>query len=82
MFRLIHGDTQMNTKTASSLLNTPSAADWVRLSTSTMAKLRLTGKGPAYSKLGRRVVYRISDLDDWIEVHRHKSTSEYGVKVG
>ncbi len=72
----------MNTKTSTSLLDTEKAATWTGLSTSTLAKLRLTGNGPAYSKLGRRVVYRIDDLDEWIRAHRHKSTSEYGVKAG
>jgi predicted DNA-binding transcriptional regulator AlpA len=72
----------MNTNTTSSLLGAQRAADWLGLSTSTLAKLRLTGNGPAYSKLGRRVVYRIDDLDEWIRAHRHKSTSEYGVKGG
>jgi predicted DNA-binding transcriptional regulator AlpA len=65
-----------------SLLDAQNAAKWVGLSASTLAKLRLTGNGPAYSKLGRRVVYRIDDLDKWIASHRHRSTSEYGVMAG
>ena len=47
------------------------------LSVSTLAKMRLYGTGPAYSKLGRRVVYRPADLDSWIEANRFNSTSEY-----
>lgn len=39
-------------------------------------KLRLFGGGPIYSKLGRRVVYRIEDLDNWIAANRHSSTSD------
>ena len=70
----------MNTKSISSLLDAQNAADWTGLSTSTLAKLRLTGNGPTYAKLGRRVVYRIDDLEEWIEAHRFKSTSEYGSK--
>jgi predicted DNA-binding transcriptional regulator AlpA len=38
------------------------AAKRVGLSASTLAKLRLKGAGPAFSKLGRRVVYRQQDL--------------------
>jgi predicted DNA-binding transcriptional regulator AlpA len=72
----------MNTKSISALLDAQKAADWTGLSTSTLAKLRLTGHGPAYAKLGRRVVYRIDDLEAWIDTHRHKSTSEYGAKSG
>ncbi|MGH6819643.1 MAG: helix-turn-helix transcriptional regulator [Methylocella sp.] len=80
--RLMLGDGQMNTKANSSLLDAKKAADWAGLSASTLAKLRLTGSGPAYVKLGRRVVYRIDDLDAWIQANRHKSTSEYGAKTG
>ncbi|PHR62652.1 MAG: DNA-binding protein [Robiginitomaculum sp.] len=47
------------------------------LSQSTLAKMRLYGNGPAYSKLGRRVVYRPSDLEAWITANRFQSTSEY-----
>jgi predicted DNA-binding transcriptional regulator AlpA len=72
----------MNTKSNSSLLDAQMTADWTGLSTSTLAKLRLTGNGPIYAKLGRRVVYRIDDLETWIESHRFKSTSEYGAKGG
>jgi predicted DNA-binding transcriptional regulator AlpA len=72
----------MNTNINSSLLDAEKAAGWTGLSTSTLAKLRLTGNGPAYAKLGRRVVYHIDDLEEWIRAHRHKSTSEYGAKIG
>ncbi|MEP6827964.1 MAG: helix-turn-helix domain-containing protein [Aestuariivirga sp.] len=78
--RLILGDGPMNTKNISALLDASKASEWTGLSTSTLAKLRLTGLGPAYSKLGRRVFYRIDDLEAWIEEHRHKSSSEYGAK--
>jgi predicted DNA-binding transcriptional regulator AlpA len=80
--RLILGDGLMITNTTSALLNAQNAADWTGLSTSTLAKLRLTGNGPTYSKLGRRVVYRVGDLEAWIEANRFKSTSEYGAKSG
>jgi predicted DNA-binding transcriptional regulator AlpA len=66
----------------SALLDAEQAAAWTGLSTSTLAKLRLTGGGPAYAKLGRRVVYSAQDLEAWVQAHRHRSTSEYGVKAG
>jgi predicted DNA-binding transcriptional regulator AlpA len=78
--RLILGDVLMNMKANYSLLDAQKAAAWTGLSTSTLAKLRLSGNGPTYAKLGRRVVYRIDDLQAWIEAHRFKSTSEYGSK--
>jgi predicted DNA-binding transcriptional regulator AlpA len=64
------------------LLNAQKAADWTGLSTSTLAKLRLSGAGPTYAKLGRRVVYRLHDLENWIEARRFKSTSEYEIRKG
>ena len=53
----------------------PDAAKYLGLSTSTLAKLRMSGIGPTFAKLGRRVVvYRLADLDDWLARNRRKST--------
>ena len=57
------------------MLRTDGAARYVGLSISTLEKLRLTGNGPEYIKLGRAVVYAPNDLDAWIEGNRRKSTS-------
>jgi len=58
-------------------------AELLGLSKSTLAKMRLSGNGPVYSKLGRRVVYRPEDVDAWIASRRFRSTSEYlGTEVG
>jgi hypothetical protein len=57
-------------------LRTPKAAAYLALSPSTLAKMRLTGDGPAYSKLGRIVVYEISDLDEYADARRRHSTSD------
>ena len=66
----------MNTQ-ISTMLNSALAAEYLQLSVSTLAKMRLKGTGPAYAKLGRRVVYRLQDLDVWVAEHCHNSTSEY-----
>lgn len=58
------------------MLTQHEAANYVRLSERTLERLRLTGGGPRYAKLGRRVVYRQSDLDGWIASHIVSSTSE------
>ena len=52
------------------------AARQVGLSESTLAKLRLNGNGPVYCKLGRRVVYRPADLDQWLESRTARDTSD------
>lgn len=58
------------------VLHTPDAAAYCGSSASTFEKLRLTGGGPVYSKIGRRVVYRVDDLDAWLAANRRRSTSE------
>jgi predicted DNA-binding transcriptional regulator AlpA len=52
------------------------AAKLVGLSQSTLAKLRLNGNGPPYCKLGRRVVYRPGDLNDWLASRITRDTSD------
>ena len=51
------------------------AARLVGLSASTLAKLRLNGNGPVYCKLGRRVVYRSGDLEQWLQSRVTSDTS-------
>lgn len=52
------------------------AARFVGLSESTLAKLRLNGNGPVYLKLGRRVLYRPCDLEQWLESRTARDTSD------
>lgn len=59
------------------VLSAAQTANRLGLSVSTLAKMRLSGFGPTYSKLGRRVVYRLEDLEAWIAANKFKSTSEY-----
>jgi predicted DNA-binding transcriptional regulator AlpA len=52
------------------------AAAHLKLSKSLLDKLRLTGGGPAYMKLGsRRVVYDIDDLNAWAARGRREELS-------
>lgn len=62
--------------TSRRMLRTAEAADYCGSSSSTFEKLRLHGGGPVYSKLGRRVVYRVEDLDAWLDANRRRSTSD------
>lgn len=57
------------------MLRTEDAATYTGLSASTLTKLRLTGGGPEYLKLGKAVVYDPSDLDAWLVSKRRRSTS-------
>jgi len=63
---------------ADRMLRTHEAATYCGSSASTFEKLRLTGGGPVYSKIGRRVVYRLADLDAWLDARRRTSTSDPG----
>jgi predicted DNA-binding transcriptional regulator AlpA len=60
-----------------SRLRAPAAAAYLGLSQSTLAKMRIRGDGPAYHKIGPRVVaYSIEDLDVWLKTGRRLSTSD------
>lgn len=60
------------------LLSTSGAADYLGLSPSFMNKLRCTGGGPCYVKLGRRVLYPKAELKSWLEACLRRSTSDEG----
>lgn len=51
------------------------------VSRSTLARWRLTGEGPVYHKVGRRVLYRVTAVEEWVHSHAYCSTSDYGVRV-
>ena len=57
------------------LRNNADAAAYLGLGASTLEKLRMTGKGPVYLKIGRRCLYAQSDLDAWLARHRRISTT-------
>ena len=57
------------------LLSTREAAAYLRLSASTLEKLRVSGKGPVYVQPARKVSYTLHDLDAWIAGNRRTSTS-------
>ena len=59
-------------------LRTPEAARFVGLSIRTLEKHRIYGTGPQYSKLGGRVVYRVQELQAWVESGTKASTSDPG----
>ncbi len=56
------------------LLTTPEAAVVLRVSTVTIKRLRSSGRGPAYVRLGRLIRYPVGDLRRWINAKRVIST--------
>lgn len=57
-------------------LSAADAAAYIGLAPSTLAKLRCLGGSPQFLKLGRRVLYERSALDDWLQLRRASSTSD------
>ena len=57
-------------------LRTTEAGRWLGLSGRTLEKHRTYGTGPAYRKIGGRVVYAVADLQAWAEQGARRSTSE------
>lgn len=57
-------------------LDNREAAAFLRLSPRTLEKQRVTGGGPIYRKLGRRVVYALADLEAWADARAYGSTTQ------
>lgn len=58
------------------MLRTREAAAYTGLAKSTLEKLRVTGGGCPFIRLGRVVVYDPEDLDAWLAANRRESTSD------
>ncbi len=56
-------------------LKAADAAAYVRIPKSSLAKMRLRGNGPAFSKIGRSVRYSRADLDDFMARSKIQSTN-------
>jgi hypothetical protein len=67
-----------NFATSSRYLRTAEAARHLSLSPRTLEKHRTYGTGPAYRKIGGRVVYAVADLNAWADVGIRTSTSDPG----
>jgi predicted DNA-binding transcriptional regulator AlpA len=62
---------------SSACMRTPEAAAYVALAEGTLTKMRLTGDGPPFVKVGvRAVAYRKADLDEWLSSRVRRSTSD------
>jgi predicted DNA-binding transcriptional regulator AlpA len=57
-------------------LDTREAAALLHISSVTLSRWRIEGRGPEYRKFGRRVVYARADLIAWADAQRRQSTSE------
>lgn len=62
-------------------LTSDEAAKFLKLSIRTLERMRVTGDGPRFMKAGTgkrsRVLYKASDISEWLEGNAYHSTSEY-----
>jgi hypothetical protein len=58
------------------LLSPEDAAKILNLSTSWLAKARMTGEGPEFVKIGRSIHYSMSSLRKFIQARSRKSTRD------
>lgn len=60
-----------------SLFNQRAAAQFLGISVRTLERYRVSGTGPRFCRLGRRLVrYREADLEEWVRRSLRASTSE------
>jgi Helix-turn-helix domain len=51
------------------LLNENDAAAYLAVAVQTLRNWRSLGQGPPFVHVGRRIGYRLSDLEGWVEKH-------------
>ena len=51
-----------------------------RVAVQTLANWRATGMGPAFARMGGRIFYPRSKLDEWEHASTFQRTSDYGRK--
>jgi hypothetical protein len=60
-------------------LSVGAAAQYLNVSESFLNKLRgVSSAGPAFFKIGARIVYSIRELDAWLAARRRTSTADTG----
>lgn len=61
---------------SSKWLRTKQAATYLNIGFRTLEKLRSTGGGPPYRKVTGTVLYRMDELDQWVDSRTYTSTSD------
>ena len=54
----------------SDLLGVEELADYMGVPKATLYKWNSEGTSPPRYRIGRRILYRLDEVDDWIEAHR------------
>ena len=61
---------------AQQLLTQQLLSELIDVSERTLERWRVEGTGPVFCRAGRKVLYRLEDVEDWLAASRRKSTSE------
>lgn len=72
----------MTATAAQQLLGDAAAAEYLGVARGTLCNWRTSGKGPRYRRIGRRPLYRVSDLEAWIESTATTSTADEARRRG
>lgn len=59
----------LNDLSARGALDTLHSAEYTGVARATLKKWRATGDGPPYVRIGSKIVYRVADLDAWLEAN-------------
>ena len=71
----------MSERANTDIMDSAMAAVFTGLAVATLAKLRCRGGGPAYLKLGRKVVYQRVDLADWLSARRVANSMQAALRL-
>ena len=52
------------------------AAEYLRMTTDALARMRVEQRGPCYYKAGGKVLYKIDDLERWVEQRVYQGTGK------
>lgn len=56
------------------MINTNQLAEKLKVSPSSINKWRKTGDGPPYIRYGRKVMYRLEDVEQWLSERTFRGT--------
>ena len=63
--------------TQSNLLDRNQAADYLRVSLRTIDRWRSQRTGPPVTKVGKKIFYRLSSLENWLTSHTHEMPRDH-----
>ena len=63
------------------LFDTFEAASKLKVSRQALAKWRVAGDGPPFIRCGAKILYRRSDIEDWLNARTASSTTEADAKA-